>query len=320
MPDDGPSLAEARDILVALNFDAERSNERSALVLRALAGLRVDDDWKSATDPRLRTVDIMDWIRQHYGRDYKPNTRETIRRFTLHQFVDAGLVEVNPDRPDRPVNSPRTCYQLTARALAVVSAYRTPHFRQLLDRYLADLPGLVDSYAASRRMRRIPVSLPGGVEITLSPGGQNQLIDKIIHDFCPRFTPGGNVLYVGDAGAKWHIHYPDIFEDLGVVLDGHGKMPDVVVFLPDRGWLVLIEATTSHGPIDAKRYGELKTLFTASSADLVYVTCFPTRAGMRPYLKDIAWETDVWCADSPDHMIHFSGDRFLGPYGPPTVV
>jgi hypothetical protein len=35
---------------------------------------------------------------------------------------------------------------------------------------------------------------------------------------------------------------------------------------------------------------------------------------MSRYLGEIAWETEVWVADAPSHLIHFNGERFLGPY------
>jgi len=312
-----PSVEQARELLKALNFDAERSNERSGLVLRTLAQLKPNEPWDQAANPMLRTVEIMDWIRQHYGRDYKPNTRETIRRFTLHQFAEAGLVTINPDKPDRPVNSPKTCYQLTERALEVIRSYRSTKFEAVLEDYLRDLPGLIEVYAARRTMHRIPVTLPSGNAVTLSPGGQNELFKAIIDEFCSRYTPGGQVLYVGDADEKWLYYEREALEKLGVVVDEHGKMPDLVVYMPNKNWLVLLEAASSHGPVNAKRHAELQTLFAGSRAGLVFVSCFPTRAEMRRDLKDIAWETEVWCADAPDHMIHFNGERFLGPYNKP---
>ncbi|ROT27232.1 BsuBI/PstI family type II restriction endonuclease [Micromonospora sp. HM5-17] len=308
------SVQQARQLLGRLNFDAERSNERSALVLRALLNLLPDQPWEAAQNPMLRTVEIMDFLRQHYGRDYKPNTRETIRRQTLHQFAAAGLVLQNPDRPDRPVNSPRWCYQITDRAVALIRTFGTPRFADELRAYLADLPGQLEAYAAERTMRRIPVTLPGGQEITLSPGGQNELLDAIVKDFCSYFTPGGIALYVGDADEKWAFFDNDALKALGVTVDKHGKMPDLVVYMEDKNWLVLLEAASSHGPVDAKRHAELQTLFAGSTAGLVFVSCFPSRKEMRRYLQEISWETEVWCADNPTHMIHFNGERFLGPY------
>ncbi len=91
-------------------------------------------------------------------------------------------------------------------------------------------------------------------------------------------------------------------------------MPDVVLHWAAKNWLLLVEAVTSHGPVDGKRHGELANLFAGCNAGLVYVTAFPNRAVMARYLAEIAWETEVWVADAPSHLIHFNGERFLGPY------
>jgi adenine-specific DNA-methyltransferase len=307
-------VAEAQRALALLNFDRERTNERSALVLLALLGLRPSSPWSKADSPRLRTVEIMAWLRKRYDRDYKPNTRETIRRQTLHQFVDAGLVLLNPDEPDRPVNSPNNCYQIAPRALEVLSAYGSAQFDQQLSAYLDDLPGLRAQYERARAQRQVPVTLPDGSDVMLTPGGQNLLIKQTIEEFCSRFTPGAHVLYVGDAGREDPIFEGGDLEDLGVTLDKHGKLPDLIIHLPNREWLVLIEAAASHGPVDGKRRDELERLFAEASAGLVFVSCFQSRNEMRRYLGEIAWETEVWCADNPSHLIHFNGERFLGPY------
>ncbi|MBT0773999.1 hypothetical protein KIH74_33955 [Kineosporia sp. J2-2] len=308
-------VSEARRLLTALGFDAERSNERSALILLALLGLTPDTPWPEARNPLLRTVEIMEHIRVQYDVAYKPNTRETVRRRTLHQFAEAMLVEQNPDAPGRPVNSPKWCYQLTDRALALARVYGTADFDAEVTGYLVDLPGLRAQYAAARDLERIPVTTLDGSQLTLSPGGQNILIKQIVEDFGACFLPGGHLLYLGDADAKWSVWEQDALAGLGVTVDSHGKMPDVIVHMPDRNWLVLMEAASSHGPVDAKRHGELQTLFAGSTAGLVYVSCFPSRTEMRKYLREIAWETEVWCAEDPTHLIHFDGERFLGPYG-----
>ncbi|KAB1660319.1 restriction endonuclease [Pseudoclavibacter chungangensis] len=307
-------VEDARIALETLGMDAERSNERSALVLLALLRLTPAESWAEAANPMLGTRAIMDFIRDEYGKDYAPNTRETVRRFTLHQFVEARLVVQNPDEPQRPVNSPKWNYQVTAEALDVLRAYGTDAWQSATDRYLADLPGLKARYAAAREMDRIPLTLPDGSIFTLSPGGQNVLLKAMVEDFCPRFTPGGQVLYIGDAGDKWALFERETLSSLNVEVDEHGKMPDLVIYLPDRNWLVLLEAASSHGPVDSKRQAELAGLFAQSTAGLVYVSCFPNRAEFRKYVDKIAWESEVWCADHPTHMIHYNGERFLGPY------
>jgi len=307
-------LDQARHLLLLFGMDGERSNERSGLTLLALLRLRPQDDWVDASNAMLGMRAIMDWMRDVYGRNYAPNTRETIRRFTLHQFADAILVVQNPDQPDRPVNSPKWNYQVTSEALAVIQAYGSPIFDELLKQYRAIVPGLREQYAAARELNRIPVTLPGGIPFTLSPGGQNVLLKQMLEEFCPQFTPGGEVLYVGDADAKWARFEAERLAELGVAVDQHGPMPDLVVFLPDKDWLVLMEAASSHGPVDSRRRSELAVLFGEATPGLVYVSCFPDRREMRKYLHEIAWETEVWCADDPTHLIHFNGERFLGPY------
>ncbi len=307
-------VEEAREALRELGFDAERCNERSALVLLALLGLTPTAPWPTAADGRWRTVEMMEFLREHYARDYKPNTRETLRRQTLHQFVDAGLVLRNPDDPERAVNSPKTCYQVAPSALQVLRIRGTLAWSAALADYLTRLPGQLHEYASEREMRMVPVKLPDGTEVTLTPGGQNILIKLIVEEFCPRFTPGGQVLYIGDAGKDDPVFDAPALAALGAVLDKHGKLPDLIVHQKDRDWLVLIEAASSHGPVDAKRHAELAQLFVEAQPGLVYISCFPSRAEMRKYLSQIAWETDVWCAEDPTHLIHFNGDRFLGPY------
>ena len=91
-------------------------------------------------------------------------------------------------------------------------------------------------------------------------------------------------------------------------------MPDVVVHVVDRNWLLLIEAVKSAGPIDGKRRTELKSLFYGSTAGLLFVTAFESRRAMQSFTSLISWETEVWIAEAPDHLVHFDGERFLGPY------
>jgi hypothetical protein len=257
---------------------------------------------------------VLDFIAEHYGKTYAPNTRETVRRQTMHQFLDAGLVVANPDDPRRAVNSAKNVYQIEAKALDLLRTFGTGAWQKHLENYLAERETLAQTYAQERAMARLPVKMPDGQTLTLSPGGQNDLIKLVLEELCSRFAPGGHVLYVGDTDEKWAVFDEKALGALGVVVDAHGKMPDVVVHRADTNWLLLIEAVTSHGPIGPKRRRELEKLFDSSRAGLVYVTAFLDRRSMVKYLGDISWETEVWVADAPGHMIHFDGEKFLGPY------
>jgi hypothetical protein len=221
-----------------------QQNERSALCLLALLNLTPGKKWKKPEKPLMGITPIMDWAREHYQKDYVPNTRETVRRQTMHQFVDAGIALYNSDKPDRPVNSPKAVYQIEDTVLELLRSFGTSVWHDNLTSYLADRETLAARYA----------------------------------------------------------------------VDSHGKMPDVVLFCPKRNWLLLVESVTSHGPVDGKRHAEVSQLFVNSKAGLVYVTAFPNRSLMGRYLGEIEWETEVWVADAPSHLIHFNGERFLGPY------
>lgn len=304
----------ALNILIALGFPKEQQNERSALCLLALLGLTSEKTWSQSTQPLMGITPIMDWIRKNYAKRYAPNSRETFRRQTIHQFCEAGLVSYNPDKPDRPVNSPYAVYQITAEALTLIKTFNTQDWASLLQSYLNTRTTLAAKYAQVRKQELIPVEIGNNKTISLSPGEHSELIKAIIESFAPRFAPGSLLIYAGDTGAKWGYFDQERLAQLGVSVDSHGKMPDVVLHFTEKGWLILIESVTSHGPVDGKRHLELAKLFVHSTAGLVYVTAFPDRTTMSQYLSKIAWETEVWVADAPEHLIHFNGTRFLGPY------
>jgi hypothetical protein len=314
MKDDKKHIEAAQQIIISLGLPKAQHNERSALCLLALLNISPDKAWADAENPLMGITPIMDWARQHYDKEYAPNTRETFRRQSMHQFCDAGIALYNPDEPDRSVNSPKAVYQIEPAALALVRTFGTKKWHDHLTNYLAGRETLVAKYAKAREQNRIPVTVAPGKEITLSPGEHSELIRAIIEEFAPRFAPGSVLVYAGDTGDKWGYFDAPLLARLGVDVDSHGKMPDVVLHFTEKNWLLLVESVTSHGPVDGKRHAELAKLFSGSTAGLVYVTAFPNRAIMGRYLGDIAWETEVWVSDAPSHLIHFNGERFLGPY------
>jgi hypothetical protein len=257
---------------------------------------------------------MMTYFDAHYGKKYAPNSRETVRRQTIHQFLDAGIVTINPDDSGRATNSQYSVYQIEPGLLKLLRTYGTSEWDKGLQTYLSSVDTLKKKYAQEREMKRIPIQVAKDKTITLSPGGQNILVERIVTDFCEIFTGGGRLVYVGDTADKWAYFDKSLLESLGVAIEIHGKMPDVVVYIEQKNWLVLIEAVTSHGPVNPKRRGELRTLFKGCRAGIVFVTAFLDRQAMMKYLGDISWETEVWVADAPTHLIHFNGERFLGPY------
>lgn len=308
-------IEDAHKILISVGLPRAQQNERSALCLLALLDLTPGKTWTQVENPLMGITPIMGWIRDHYKKTYAPNTRETVRRQTMHQFVDAGIALYNPDKPGRAVNSPAAVYQIGPAALTLLKSFDTRSWHDKLTAYLAERQTLAARYASVRKQNLVPVQIAPGKKIKLSPGEHSELIRAIIEDFAPRFVPGAQLIYAGDTGEKWGYFDAVLLAKLDVNVDAHGKMPDVVLFDPKRKWLVLVESVTSHGPVDGKRHAELAKLFSRANAGLVYVTAFPTRRVMGRYLREIAWETEVWIADAQSHLIHFNGERFLGPYG-----
>ena len=307
-------LLEALEALTDLGMPRAQQNERSALCLLALLDLTPDRDWTHARAPLMGITPIMEWARRHYGKEYAPNTRETFRRQTMHQFVDAGVALYNPDDPKRSVNSPNAVYQISEECLALFRRFGSESYKEHLSKHRTESKSLSEKYAKPREMSLIPLVVSKNQQVKLSPGGHSELIRAIWEEFGPRFVPGGVLVYAGDTGDKWGYFDEPLLRSLGVEVDNHGKMPDVVIHFPQREWLVLAEAVTSHGPVDPKRHEELTKLFGKSKAGLVFVSAFPDRRTFTKYLDAISWETEVWLADDPSHLIHFNGARFLGPY------
>lgn len=310
-------IQDALTILNDLGMPRQQLNERSAYCLLALVNIDPEKGWHQCEAPLMGITPIMDWSRDNYNASYAPNSRETFRRQSVHQFIQAGICLYNPDKPDRAVNSPAAVYQIEPNLLEVLKTFGTESYATELKGYLSSRKTLVEQYAKAREMEMIPLVIKGDNQIQLSPGEHSKLIESIVNDFGSRFAPGGEVLYVGDTGDKYGFFDKELLHRLGVNLDSHGKMPDVVIFMRENNWLLLIESVTTHGPVDSKRHDELSKLFEGCTAGLVFISAFPNRKVFLKYLESIAWESEVWIADAPSHLIHFNGVRFLGPYNQP---
>ena len=308
-------IKQAQRILIDLGMDNERSNERSAMTFLDLVHLDTNTKWSEATVGEYTVRQIMDWIRDRLGQDYAANSRETIRRFTLHQFIVGGIVEENADDPSRPINSPKWNYRISPSLLKVVKAFNTKDYEAYLNEFLQNITTWRAKQEEIKKFNEVPVTLPNGDQVKLSAGGQNILIKEMVEKFCPRFVPGGKVLYIDDTSHAFRKDQKKLISALGIKMPERGKAPDLIVWLENKHWLFLMEACSTHGPIDVIRKEELEKLFNEKKDQLVFISCFPNRKVMRKYLEDLAWETEAWCASDPDHMVHLDGEKFLGPYG-----
>ena len=307
-------IEEAQIILKDLRLPKAQQNEMAAVTLLALCNIKKDDQWENAQKISLGVSNgVMKFGAEHYNRNYAPNTRETFRRFVLHQFVQARIADYNPDISDLPVNSPRAHYAISKEALEVIKTFGTREWKANSKEFRTSIGDLSKQYAKRKAVDRVPVTLPNGKTLKLSPGKHNEVQSAIVEQFLPEFAEGSELLYLGDTETKDLYSDKETLAEIGIPIDQHSKLPDVVLYHREKNWLYLIEAVTSHGPVSPKRMHELEELLVKCEAGKIYVTAFPDFSEFKKWSKEIAWETEIWICEMPSHMIHFNGDRFMGP-------
>ncbi|HEY7034641.1 MAG TPA: BsuBI/PstI family type II restriction endonuclease [Thermomicrobiales bacterium] len=309
----GAKIEDAQTMLRALGLPTRQHNRMSALTLLAIVDVKPDDPWSAARSRLIGIDSIRQWMARHYGVEYAPNTRETIRRQAVHYFMQASVVQRNPDNPNRSTNDKNNVYGVTPDALQVIVSFASPQWEDELELFRSKHGALAERYAARVTSDRVPVVVDGK-PYTLSPGRHNRLQAAVITDFAPRFAPGAHVLYIGDTADKDLVLKTEQLAELGIPANQHDKLPDIILYDPSRDWLFLVEAVTSHGPVSPKRHEELSIMAAECRAGLIFITAFPDGRTFRRQAADIAWRTDVWIATDPEHLIHFDGERFLGPY------
>lgn len=302
-------LDEARDILSALQVPAKQQNTMCCCVLLAMAGLKEGQDWLSATNNWIRIHDVIAFASENYGIIYAENSRETIRKQAMHHFRNAAFIEDN----GKATNSPNYRYQLTDEMLKLLQSYSSGMWSKNLNTFLSNHETLISIYASKRAVRKMPVRI-NGLELTFSPGKHNLLQRAIIEEFAPRFAPNSECLYVGDTIEKDLVKNENKLRELGFAITLHDKMPDVVLYSSQKNWIYFIEAVTSVGPMEPKRIKEIEEMTTGVTAGKIYVTAFLDFKTFKMFSESLAWETEAWIAETPDHMIHLNGDKFLGPH------
>ncbi len=306
-------LETARCLLEKVGMPARQQGALCCLALLAMAKITKKTPYSQATNDWVRIHDITSFIGEHYGVAYAENSRETFRKQAMHPFRTAALVEDNGEA----TNSPNYRYRITDEFLQVIKGIKGGNgvscdTNPFLAEFISKHDSLSDIYASKKRMQKMPVRI-NNQDFTFSPGKHNQLQKAIIEEFAPRFAPDAECLYVGDTIKKDMVKDVEKLAQLGFEITLHDKMPDVVLYRKDRDWLYFIESVTSVGPIDPKRIIEIEAMTKNVSAGKIFVTAFLDFATFKKFSEQLAWETEVWIADMPDHMIHLDGDKFLGP-------
>lgn len=293
--------------------DTDRRLERMAMATLAVGG--IDTSLKQAVSADdnhfLTTRQVIEYINAHYGEQISPGSYDDIRRRDLRLQVTAGLVLNSSNMSAQATNNPKRGYALSPLFAALVRSHNTSHWSHQLKAFKEAVPSLKAELRRTKEIQRLPVTLPSGITLQLTGGEHNALQKAIIEEFLPRFGRGAQILYVGDTADKFLYVDKPMLDRIGFFKISHEELPDVVAYSENRNTVLLIEAVHSAGPINELRKKSLTAALKDCSAELSFITCFASRKEFRKWANDIAWETEVWIVDTPDHMIHFNGDRYL---------
>lgn len=301
-----------KQLLKEVGMPVKQQSDLCSLTILAMAGLHKNDKFTIASNEWMRIHDIISYIKENYNVRYAENSRETFRKQAIHHFRNAALIEDN----GKPTNSPNTKYRLTEEFLPVLQNYEDSYKKNTdnkeLKQFLKKHTKLIELYASKKKMKKMPVRI-NDKDYTFSPGKHNKLQKAIIEEFAPRFAPESECLYVGDTTNKDMVKNTEKMKGIGFDITLHDKMPDVVLYKEDENWLYFIEAVDSVGPMSSDRIRDIEQMTQNVKAGKIYVTAFLNFDKYKKFSKELAWETEVWIADTPDHMIHLNGDKFLGP-------
>jgi len=309
-------LDESENLLQDLGIPTQYNSKLMRYAFLTLLDIDDNSKWSKSTNQKLlRLHDIFKYIKEVFDIEYAENSRETLRKRVVKVLEQSHIVIKNADDASRPTNSGNTNYSISKEALLVIKSYGTQEYSNLLNKFRENFNLLSEQYAKRRDIHKIPLIIDDK-KFLLSSGSHNQLQVDVINEFSSRFAHSSKLLYIGDTADKYIYVDKVSLEKIGIPISKDDKLqlPDILLYDEKKNWLYLIEAVTSHGAIDQKRVNELEKMFDRCPADKIYITTFPDRKTFRKYIADIAWETEVWISEEPDHMIHFNGDKFMGPY------
>lgn len=297
----------AKNLLQDIGMPTQQQSTLCCLTLLAMANVKKDGSFSEAKNDWIRIHDVMDIIDKEYNVVYAENSRETFRKQAMHHFRTAAIIEDN----GKATNSPNYRYRITNEFLQVLKAVGSGSTVEL-ESFLQAHQSLKDIYASKKEMEKMPVKI-NNQDFTFSPGKHNELQKAIIEEFAPRFAPNSECLYVGDTIEKDLVKDVEKLKELGFEITLHDKMPDVVLYREDKNWIYFVESVTSVGPMDPKRIVEIGQMTENVTAGKIFVTAFLDFKTFKKFAESLAWETEVWIAEMPDHMIHLNGDKFMGP-------
>ena len=293
-----------------------RRLERMAISFLACGDIKSLKDFRKVKDLNdnysLKTREVIDYVNKYFNEEISSGSYDDIRRKDLKLLTVAEIVVQSS--PNSATNDSTRGYSINPYYAKLLREFGSKDWDKKVEKALKKVDPLSLKLRRLRNLSKVMVKLPSGGKLSFSAGEHNDLQKAIIEEFLPRYGYGADVLYVGDTADKYLHMERKHLELLNFPELSHEELPDVVAFSKSKKWLYLIEAVHSSGPMSEIRLLQLKKLTKKCTAEIVYVTAFLDRPKFRQFMADIAWETEVWIADNPDHIVHFNGDKFLGPY------
>lgn len=301
---------------ITLDGLTDRRKEKMACVCLAVAGVKTSmkEAQSMMSGTYLRTRDIITYVNEYLGENIAMGSYDDIRRKDLKPLTDLGYVVNSADFDMSATNNPTRGYALSAPFCKLIQSYGSKAWDKTLSNFTDTQRKLREELERKRAAEKVPVTLPSGVNLELSAGEHNILQKRIIEDFLSEFGMGAQVLYVGDTSDKYLFRDDEALRSINFFALEHDELPDIVAYSKEKNLLFLVEAVHSSGPMSESRIKALKELLKDCPANIVFFTAFLDMKEFRKWLTQIAWETEVWIADIPHHLVHFNGSKFLEIY------
>ena len=312
-------LNEARDILVSIGMPPNLTNPRSVMTLAALAEISDNKKWRTASEGYHGTHHIVEYINSHFpnkaGLDSKPyaeNSRETFRKDNIKPWISAGILE---PKAGLATNDSDNSYRFTSYFAALLRTYGTEQWEENLADYKATHISYAEYLKQTKTVEREYIAEYEGINISLKKSAHNKLQVNILESLIPLICKEKpELLYIGDATNRDLWQKNERLEELGIhIFSQSGNLPDIIVYDRCAKRIIFIEAYHSTGPFTIDRVNDIKALCKCEEGtEAAFITAFDSTAKMLKNYKDVAWDTDMWSADEPTHLVHKNGDKFIG--------
>jgi len=301
---------------IPLEKRSDRKLERMAMAFLAVADIKSLNEWQNAKDfndnRSMKSRDIIEYWNEHFDENVSSGSYDDVRRQDLRDLVFADIIVKT--KPEAATNNPSRGYALNPEHAKLVRKFGSEQWVDNIKIFMKNRATLREKLNQKRNIERVEIIIPNGSVIDFSAGKHNEVQKEIIEVFLPIFGYGAEVLYIGDTAKKHIVNEEDRLKELGFFELEHGELPDIVAYSQEKNWLFIIEAVYSCNPVTILRKLKIEELTKQCSADLVFVSAFPDIKTFTKFAPMIAWETEVWIASNPEHMIHFNGEKFLGSY------